>query len=406
MKFPVASQEDIYTNLWLPMERRLGDNLTEFMRHYLMRNGEEVLKDDVYSQLKKRVKDSYEEVKPTLADMHRVSGYYLRLVKPTEESDPDIQATLRQLLKWDVTTSHPLTLKLYEIYDRNEVSKEEFNQCLQNIESFVVRRMVCAVPTNQLKRIFLQAAKGFVATNTLAWLRDNLSSASAGRKWPRDKEFKQAWLHYKVYSVPQRCKLILGALEKSYGHKEPAVLDAATIEHVMPQTLTEEWRNMLAADGDPKKIHDLLGDTIGNLTIAAYNPELSNLGFQEKKKIYASSHYSLNGWFATCPVWSTKQIEDRASELWERAKEIWPAPVQIGQDAADPALLSIPRRCRSGALLSEGTVAYQGVSGAAAQERLGGLCQASVRWNAGRAGLPVALHPSGRHLRSPARCRQ
>jgi hypothetical protein len=253
MRFPVGTQEDIYTNLWLPMQRRLGDNLTEFMRHCLMRNGEEVLKDDVYSQLKRRVQE-----------------------------------------------------------------------------------LVCAVPTNQLKRIFLEAAKGFVATNTLAWLRHNLSSGSAGRRWPPDKEFREAWLHYNVYSVPQRCKLILGALEKSYGHKEPAVLDAATIEHVMPQTLTEEWRDMLAADGDPDEIHDSLGGTIGNLTITAYNPELSNLEFQAKKKIYSSSHYSLNGWFATCPVWSIKQIEARANELWERAKEVWPAPDQTGQETDDP----------------------------------------------------------------------
>lgn len=107
------------------------------------------------------------------------------------------------------------------------------------------------------------------------------------------------------------------------------MLDAATIEHVMPQTLTEEWQNMLAADGDPKKTHDLLLDTIGNLTITAYNPELSNLAFQEKKKIYSSSHYSLNEWFAACPDWSAKQIEERARDLWERAKVIWPAPIPL-----------------------------------------------------------------------------
>jgi hypothetical protein len=234
-----------------------------------------------------------------------------------------------QLLKWEVTTSYPLTLKLYEAYARNEITREGFNECLHNIESFVVRRIVCAVPTNQLKRIFLQAAKDFTVTNTLAWLREYLSSGTAGRRWPRDDEFKQAWLRYNMYSVPRRCKLILDALEMSYGHKEPAVLDSATIEHVMPQTLTEEWRNMLAADGgDPDKVY-LLIDTIGNLTITAYNPELSNLGFPEKKKIYASSHYSLNGWFAACQVWSAQQIEERAGDLWERAKEIWAAPAQV-----------------------------------------------------------------------------
>ncbi len=332
MKFQVTAQEEIYRELWLPMQRRLGDNLTEFMRHYLMRNGEEVLKDDVYSQLKKRVQDlSENDVKSALEAMHRMSIYYLRLIKPNEENDPDIQASLLRLAKLDVTTSYPLTLKLYDAYARQEVIKEEFNQSLLNIESFVVRRWVCGVPTNQLKRIFLQAAKDFTAVNTLAWLRTNLSNGSAGRRWPRDEEFKAAWLQYNVYSVPQRCKFILDALERSYGHKEPAVLDAATIEHVMPRTLSDAWKNMLAAEGNPDKIHDALVDTIGNLTITAYNPELSNLEFQDKKKIYASSHYSFNEWFAACPVWGTSQIEERAKVLWERAKEIWFAPVPLSQ---------------------------------------------------------------------------
>ena len=53
----------------------------------------------------------------------------------------------------------------------------------------------------------------------------------------------------------------------------------------MPQTLTEEWRGMLALDGDPEKIHDLLVDTISNLTLTAYNPELSNLSFEQKKNL-------------------------------------------------------------------------------------------------------------------------
>jgi uncharacterized protein with ParB-like and HNH nuclease domain len=332
MRFPMTTQEHIYRDLWLPMQRRLGDNLTEFMRHYLMRDGEEVLKDDVYSQLKKRVQElSQDGVKSALEDMHRVSEYYLKLINPAEERDPSIRESLSQLLKWEVTTSYPLLLKLYEIYTCGNLDKDEMYQCLKSVESFVVRRWVCAIPTNQLKRIFLQAAKSFTATNTLAWLRDNLSSGPAGRRWPHDEEFKQAWQHYKVYSASRRCKLILDALERSYGHKEPAVLDDASIEHVMPQTLTDKWRTVIAVDGDPAKIHDTLVDTIGNLTITAYNPELSNLPFEEKKKIYAASHYSLNGYFSQCPSWGSKQIEDRANELWERAKELWSAPRRPGQ---------------------------------------------------------------------------
>ena len=98
---------------------------------------------------KRRVQDLAEsDVKSVLEDMHRVSAYYLRLINPTEETDLDIRGSLVQLLTWDVTTSHPLTLKLYAAYADMRVTKDEFIQCLRNVESFVVRRMVCGVPTN------------------------------------------------------------------------------------------------------------------------------------------------------------------------------------------------------------------------------------------------------------------
>jgi Protein of unknown function (DUF1524) len=84
-----------------------------------------------------------------------------------------------------------------------------------------------------------------------------------------------------------------------------------------------------------------LADTIGNLTLTAYNPTLSNLGFEEKKKIYASSHYSLNDYFADCPMWGVEQIRHRANELWERAKELWPAPVH-SQSTPDEELTNEP----------------------------------------------------------------
>jgi hypothetical protein len=217
-----------------------------------------------------------------------------------------------------------LLLKLYDTYSRGTISKGTLLGCLQTIESFVVRRAVCNVPTNQLKRIFLQAAKNFKAINSDTWLEAELASGVAGRRWPKDDEFKTEWVRYKAYSLPKRCKLLLEALEEHHGHKEPADLENATIEHVMPQELTKAWRVMLGANAGP--IHEIYCDTIGNLTLTAYNSEMSNLPFEKKKPIYAESHYELNKWFAKRAVWGQSEIEKRALALWERAAEIWLGP--------------------------------------------------------------------------------
>ncbi|OCX63328.1 hypothetical protein BFM98_14040 [Lysinibacillus sp. AR18-8] len=75
----------------------------------------------------------------------------------------------------------------------------------------------------------------------------------------------------------EKCKFILSVLEDSFGHKEKVDLTKATIEHIMPQTLTECWKQELGSDFEDahaKYIH-----IIGNLTLSGYNSELSNEPF-------------------------------------------------------------------------------------------------------------------------------
>ncbi len=158
MRFHMGEQEHVYQNVWLPMQRRLGDYLTEFMRQYLMRDGEEVLKSEIYSELKKRLQElDAPRVKEVLQEMLHLSEYYLCIVQPTHECEPDLQDKFYRLNNWEVTTAHPLVLKLYDAYAKDALGKTAFFRCLEMVESFVVRRTVCAVPTNQLKKVFLQA---------------------------------------------------------------------------------------------------------------------------------------------------------------------------------------------------------------------------------------------------------
>ena len=51
-------------------------------------------------------------------------------------------------------------------------------------ESFAVRRTVCGVPTNQLKRIFLSIAKEMPNADIPAWLSKTLATGTSGRRWP------------------------------------------------------------------------------------------------------------------------------------------------------------------------------------------------------------------------------
>ena len=56
----------------------------------------------------------------------------------------------------------------------------------------------------------------------------------------------------------------------------------------MPQTLTDEWKIDLGINYT--EIHTRFIHNIGNLTLVAFNSELSNDSFRDKKKIYEENN--------------------------------------------------------------------------------------------------------------------
>jgi hypothetical protein len=112
-------------------------------------------------------------------------------------------------------------------------------------------------------------------------------------------------------------------MENALGNKEKIQDQNLTIEHVMPQKLSEWWQNHLQQEME--NTHKLYLNNIGNLTLTAYNAELSNLSFPDKKKIYAQSKLFMNQYFLNLDQWKKEDIEKRALFLAEKAIQIWSA---------------------------------------------------------------------------------
>jgi hypothetical protein len=326
LRLHANAQKQAYEEAWLPMQALLGDHLTEFMRQYLMLTGEEVSKSAIYSVLKKRlfsVPDA--SVVDELVSMQRASTLYAQVIGLSPAPEPQIGVGLARLRRWEVATANPLLLRLLDGHVRGAVSQQEVVVCLSMIESFVVRRAACGVPTNQLKRIFLSLTKDMPPGDVSAWLARALAGGSGGRRWPKDEEFKDAFARYRAYSQPvDRCKFILERLEAHHGHKEPAAFEAATIEHIMPQTLTPEWRAMLGPSAEA--LHERWLDVLGNLTLTGYNSELSNSPFPKKRKLLEESHFEMNRWVTSQERWTEDELTRRTDALFERARQVWSRP--------------------------------------------------------------------------------
>jgi uncharacterized protein with ParB-like and HNH nuclease domain len=337
MRFAVTEQQAVYDQIWLPMQERLGPNLTEFMRHFLGAEGEDVRKGDVYASIKRLVTDAENaSVRLLMSRMEKLSVLYSRIATVAPEPIIRLKSYFEYFRRLDFGTVYPLLLALYEDYEDGQFVEDEFLSVLRILFSFTIRRMVVGVPSNSLAGMFVGLCKSKPVTETpSAWLSSILSLEQRNRRWPSDLEFSEYWVNSDMYHSRRACPVILETIESHFDHHEPVQLDQTTIEHVMPQVLSPEWQVMLGNDG--LTTHARWLHTIGNLTLTGYNPELGNKSYVEKRSIYGLSHFELNRYFANFESWGQPMIADRATALFKVALQLWPRPADAVVDALEAA---------------------------------------------------------------------
>ncbi|WP_329455190.1 GmrSD restriction endonuclease domain-containing protein [Streptomyces sp. NBC_01497] len=342
MRLPTRG-ERVYETYWLPLQDSLAnDELEQLMWLQLVLDGDDrVRRQDLYTAQQRHFEGGASGGAPTEADiedyvkeLHRRSTYFRKVIHPDEESVPAVRGHLRRLHDWQAVVTYPAVMLLLDRRARGELDDEETACALSYIESFLVRRMLCRVATNNLNRIF-QAVPAQLPHDVPAadGLRQLLSADN--RHWPGDEELREQVRAAPFYQCgrPNQRRLILQRLEESYEHPEPVDFGTAqlTIEHVMPQSPGDEWRAMLegdvAAGETAEDLHSGLKHTLGNLTLTSVNAELSNHPFERKQGLLQGSHLEMNRRIAQTERWGRPEILARADDLADRAIRLWPAPV-------------------------------------------------------------------------------
>ena len=345
LKIHADHQEEIHARLWEPMENALEDRLTEFIRHHLMGDGSAVRNDSVYFTLKERLGSG--DATQLLERLSASAKHYRKLLHPSE-AEPELRDGLAHLNRLEVSTAYPFLLRCYEEVAKGTLARAEFRSIIDCIENFIVRRFVCSVPTNQLNKIFAPLFNQ-IQSGGHASLPEGIRRILAAKGYPKDAEFRSRLIDTKLYGPSDRLsktRFLLECIDRSFGHKEAVDYeDKLTIEHVMPQSLTEDWKTHL---GDQWEVtHELLLHTLGNLTLTKYNSELSNTNFFAKQAMLAQSHFSMNDYFATVSTWKEEDIEVRAEKLADITVQIWPDFGTEASDATEPSIVATSGRPKS-----------------------------------------------------------
>lgn len=147
-------------------------------------------------------------------------------------------------------------------------------------------------------------------------------------RFPNDDEVRTAFISMNFYErVKQYAKFILGKIEE---FNSKVAVDFRnkniTIEHIMPQTLSESWKSDLGSDYEA--IHKKYLHNIGNLILTEFNIEMGNQTFKEKKQRLATSslYYRLD--VINRDIWNEQSIIEHQSNMINWFLKTFPLPDQ------------------------------------------------------------------------------
>jgi hypothetical protein len=295
--------------------------------------------DRVYA----RFRDYIEQEHPTpqafiqeIGKLRRFAEYYHILLCPQEQTSKTIREALIRLNKLDCTPTYPLLLAAYDAKVATTITDIEFAQLVGLLENFIVRRYLCGESIQSLHKWFPTIWHEIEREREHHSFIDACRSILSTKYYPTDQRLRQAVYEVRLYEriAHHRAKItfILLAIEERLWTAADAISQlkgSPTIEHIMPQTLTETWKAELGIQWE--HCHKTYGHTLGNLTLVTQtkNTQLSNAAFAEKNRLLQKQGLRLNGYFTdSLSSWNEHAIRGRADWLIRFILAIWPSFIE------------------------------------------------------------------------------
>lgn len=322
------TQNRLYKDYWTKIEERIPTNqLSTFIRFYLtLKFGATVTERRVYEEYKRFFNNNHYTPETAIKELENYSKYYFWL---NNEIIPKstVNERIKRVNLMKATIVYPYLMQILKLGDDGVYTWNDVDEIFGTVESYLFRRSITDKRTNVLNKMFAALSREISMTNEKNRLIIELTNKKGTQIFPRDAEFVNSFQTVALYNRKNNlAKLVLMMLEL-YRTKEPISFELIQVEHIMPQTLTNDWKVSVKNAND---VQIKYGDTIGNLTLTGYNSELSNKLFSEKSKMYHQSNITLTRELANeYDKWDASTIEDRAKKLSEEALKIWKFPIQV-----------------------------------------------------------------------------
>jgi len=340
MKLPGKQQERLFNQYWAKIDDLLSEDrkvarigeLTAFLRHYIaFRTGTVEREDMIYIRFRDRMEENFgtsQLFEQELHTLYQFAVWYERLLRPEHEDELKLSDGLKRLNILESTTAYPLLLAAYEAYESGKLSLAMFVKGVGILENYLVRRMLVG-DSGYTNRMFPNIIKLINHAN----YPDSLGLILARRRSVPDTRLRLELPNRPVYdnTKQDRLRFIFEEVERYLwrGTDGRASLDGkATLEHILPQALSEEWKESLGVGYE--ETHKDYTDTLGNLTLVTQSlnsGKLSNYSFERKVEVFRHHALRLNSHYFSAfdGTWDSDAIRQRADALIDTILKVWPS---------------------------------------------------------------------------------
>lgn len=243
-----------------------------------------------------------------------------------------LREALERLGRWGSDPCIPLALWLLRSASKGQIEEHEAIAAIDTMLSYLIRRALAGIPTNQLNRLLTPIANQLAARGEKA-LEQRLTEilSMPGYHWPSDAEVLGSVARTPIYiSARKQVNFLLTMVERIVEPLEQVDTATLTIEHVLPQSVlvAPDWTNYLDDAGVPLGDAVAVMHTLGNLTLVAgaYNSEMSNRSFALKRTDFGESPLRINNSIAGHEKWTPATIEGRSVQLAKMLLAALPGP--------------------------------------------------------------------------------
>ena len=336
-----SEQTYVYEHLWRPMEQLFiyetqGTVMDAFFRHYLTMKLSRIPKQGrVYEEFKLyHLNCEFGTIRELCQDLLEYAKYYTNIVFK-RNTDTDLKKLYEDIIDLRMEVSYPFLLKIHHDCVEGLITSDELKEILKLCISYVLIRAICEIPTNSMNKTFATLKNYIRPDDYMNSVKAFFVMQDTYKEFPDNDKFEGAFESRDIYNMRAR-NYILSRLE-NFENKAPIIIENYTIEHIMPQNknLSSEWQADLGAEW--QEVQKKYLHTIGNLTLTAYNSEMSDRPFLEKMDMpggFKESALRLNKYVVLQNKWNEKHIQERANELLKKAESIWPYPTLTTEELA------------------------------------------------------------------------